>query len=150
MMPPSDLLVVLSAPFFGSFLTTLAYRLPQGMPIAIARSACPACGATLGPLSLVPVVSWIVQQGKCRHCRGTINPAYPLVEIAALAVALWAMTIVSGWLLAASCLLGWLLLALALIDARTYLLPDVLTVPLLAGGLVVTVAIDQGQLSTAE
>lgn len=146
MMPFGDVFLVLTAPFIGSFVTTLAHRLPAGVPIVIARSACPACGTTLSPMSLVPVVSWIVQQGRCRHCQTAISPAYPLVEITALLVALWAMTVVSGWLFIASCILGWALLALALIDARNFILPDVLTLPLLAGGLVTTFAIDQGRL----
>jgi leader peptidase (prepilin peptidase)/N-methyltransferase len=53
-------------------------------------------------------------------------------------IALWATTIVSGWLLWASCLLGWLLLTLSFIDLRTCRLPDFLTLPTLLGGLAVT------------
>jgi leader peptidase (prepilin peptidase)/N-methyltransferase len=52
----------------------------------------------------------------------------------------------SGWLLAASCALGWTLLVLTLIDTRHFILPDVLTLPLWAAGLVVTFVIDQSQL----
>ena len=150
MILPADMLVVIAAPFIGSFLTTLAHRLPAGAPIALARSACPACGATLSPLSLVPVISWMAQLGRCRHCHGRISAAYPLVEIAALALAVWAigaMPFASGWVLAASCVLGWTLLALSLIDARHFILPDVLTLPLGAAGLMVTLAIDRSQFA---
>ena len=49
MMPPADMLLVIAAPFMGSFVTTLAHRLPAGAPVALARSACPACGATYRP-----------------------------------------------------------------------------------------------------
>ncbi len=89
MILPANMLVVIAAPFIGSFLTTLAYRLPAGAPITLARSACPACGETLSPLSLVPVISWIAQRGLCRHCQGPISPAYPLIEISALIAAVW-------------------------------------------------------------
>ncbi len=146
----ADMLVVIAAPFIGSFLTTLAHRLPAGAPIALARSSCPACGETLSPMSLVPVISWMAQRGRCRHCHGRISPTYPLVELTALASAVWtilAMTIASGWVLAASCVLGWTLLALALIDARHFILPDELTLPLGVAGLIVTFAIDKGQFA---
>lgn len=150
MILPADMLVVIAAPFMGSFLTTVAHRLPVGAPIALARSACPSCGETLSPLSLVPVISWLAQRGRCRHCQGRISPSYPLVELAALAIALWAigaMTIASGWVLAASCMLGWTLLALSLIDARHFILPDRLTLPLGAAGLMVTIMVDQSQFA---
>ena len=150
MILPADMLVVIAAPFIGSFLTTVAYRLPVGAPIAMARSACPACGATLSPLSLVPVISWIAQRGRCRHCQDPISPAYPLIEISALIVAfwtVWTMNSAPGWLLAASCGLGWTLLTLCHIDGRHFILPDLLTLPLGAAGLIVTCAMDQSQFA---
>lgn len=149
MILPTDMLIVLAAPFIGSFLTTLAYRLPAGAPIALARSACPSCAGKLSPMSLVPVISWIIQRGRCRHCQARISPSYPLIELSALLLAvwaIWAMPAGSGWLLAASCALGWTLLVLTLIDTRHFILPDVLTLPLWAAGLVVTFVIDQSQL----
>jgi len=148
MILPADMLLVIAAPFIGSFLTTLAYRLPAGAPIALARSACPSCAGILSPLSLVPVISWMVQRGRCRRCQERISPSYPLIEIAALLIAvwaIWAMPSGSGWVLAVSCILGWTLLVLTLIDTRHFILPDVLTLPLWAAGLVVTFVIDRGQ-----
>lgn len=150
MMPPGELYLIFIAPFIGSFLSTVAHRLPAGAPIAVARSACPSCGETLSPMSLVPVISWLAQRGRCRYCRGPISPAYPLVEIAALAIAVWAvwaMNAASGWVLAASCVLGWTLLALSLIDGRHFILPDVLTLPLGVAGIGVTVANDPVQVA---
>lgn len=67
---------------------------------------------------------------------------YPAIELAALAIAAWSAAIASGWLMWASCLLGWALLALALIDIRYFLLPDFLTLPLVAFGLLVAQALD--------
>src|SRR5438105_3898660 len=58
--------------------------------------------------------------------------------LAAAALALWAATEISGWLLWASCALGWTLLALGLIDLRCSRLPDLLTLPTLVAGLAVT------------
>jgi leader peptidase (prepilin peptidase)/N-methyltransferase len=150
MILPADTLMVIAAPFIGSFVATLAYRLPVDAPVALARSACPSCGETLSPLSLVPVISWMALRGRCRRCRDRISPSYPLVEMAALLLAVWTvwtMTMATGWLLAASCALGWTLLALSLLDARHFILPDVMTLPLGAAGLIVTFAIDPSQFA---
>ncbi len=135
------LIVLISAPFVGSFLGTLAIRLPDGRSVIAGRSCCPSCGATLGPMSLVPVLSWALQRGRCASCAGRISAFYPSIELAALGTAIWAASVHAGWLLLASCALGWALLALAAIDARRLLLPDALTLPLIPAGLVTIYAI---------
>lgn len=129
---------ILAAPFVGSFVATLAYRLPRGQPIAWARSACPSCGARLGAIDLVPIFGWLLRRGHCRQCGAAIAWDYPLAELGALGIACWAAWVVPpGWPLWAVCGLGWVLLALALIDARHLLLPNVLTLPLVVAGLLV-------------
>ncbi len=125
------------APIAGSFVGVLVLRLPDGAPIALDRSRCDHCGKTLRPWDLLPLISWIVQRGRCRHCRHPVSAFYPGVEAAALVVAVWAVGIVPGWIGWISCALGWTLLALTLIDLRHYWLPDVLTLPLIAAGLAV-------------
>jgi leader peptidase (prepilin peptidase)/N-methyltransferase len=134
---------VVAAPFVGSFLANAAVRLPSGESVVRGRSKCPACGATLGPRDLVPVLSWVAQRGRCRHCGGRISPLYPVVEASALLLAVWAATRVGGWVLWASCGLGWSLLLLAAIDVRTSRLPDMLTLPLAAAGLIVAAFLDR-------
>lgn len=134
-------IALIAAPFVGSFIGTLALRLPEGRSVVTGRSACPTCGATLGPLSLIPVLSWVAQRGRCTACGGRIGAFYPAVELAALGVAAWAASVFSGWLLLASCGLGWVLLTLAAIDARRLLLPDILTLPLIPAGLAVIYAL---------
>lgn len=69
------------------------------------------------------------------------------MEMAAIGVVIWAATQTPGWVLAASCLLGWWLLVLAAIDWREFLLPDVLTLPLLVAGLAISYAIDPPALA---
>ncbi|MFQ5955636.1 MAG: prepilin peptidase [Kiloniellales bacterium] len=135
-IPPTTIAAVVVAPFVGSFLATLAVRLPAGRPLS-GRSECPACAVTLAPRDLVPLVSWALSRGRCRHCGARLGRFYPLVELAALGVALWAATEFAGWELWAVCGLGWALLALAIIDVRHYLLPDGLTLPLIPAGLAV-------------
>ncbi len=130
-------LLVGAALAMGSFLGVLVLRLPEGRSLALARSACPRCGRRLAARDLVPLLSWLWLRGRCRQCGAPMGWFYPAVELAAVAVALSAAAATSGWLLWASCGLGWTLLALALIDLRRFLLPDVLTLPLIPAGLVV-------------
>jgi leader peptidase (prepilin peptidase)/N-methyltransferase len=129
-------LPLLAGPFIGSFLGVLILRLPEGQPVAISRSSCSACGAVLGPMDLVPLFSFALLRGHCRHCNRAIGWFYPAVELSALAVAAWAaITSQTPQQIWPSCLLGWTLLALAWIDVRSFILPDVLTLLLLLAGL---------------
>ena len=144
--PPAWVLPVLLAPFIGSFLGVLIIRLPDERPIALARSVCDHCGHALAPRDLVPIVSYALRRGRCRDCGARIGPFALAIELAAVAVALWAATAVTGNAIWLSCLLGWTLLSAAWIDLRCMILPDVLTLPLLAAGLVVTAFTDPDDL----
>ena len=142
----------------GSFLNVVIHRLPKMMErgwadqcaelagrtpeprrrydLVVPRSACPACGHAIGALDNVPVLSWLALRGRCRACRAPISPRYPIVELAAGALALAAVwQFGPGAKGLAACALLWALLALAFIDADTQLLPDDITLPLLWGGL---------------
>jgi leader peptidase (prepilin peptidase) / N-methyltransferase len=138
---------LLAAPVVGSFLGVIVRRLPEGRPIAWARSRCEYCGAALRARDLVPLFSWFANNGRCRFCGHPLGWFYPAIEAAALAVALSA---VAGdgegqpWL---DCLFGWWLLALGWIDARKWLLPDALTLPLVVVGLAAAAAFAPEQLS---
>lgn len=144
-----SVIAVLLAPFVGSFLGVLVRRLPDGRPVALGRSACESCGHVLGARDLVPLASYAWLRGCCRFCAARIAPAHPAIELASLAVAVVAV-IVDGadeprmW---GGCVLGWMLLALAWIDWTHMRLPDVLTLPLVLMGLVVTWALDQDAIA---
>lgn len=64
----------------GSFLNVIILRLKSGEKIALGRSHCPHCGQTLAAYELVPLLSFILQKGRCRHCQKKISWQYPLVE----------------------------------------------------------------------
>ena len=132
----------LLAPFVGSFLGVLAVRHDAVSSAVVGRSACPACGAKLGALELVPVLSWVALGGRCRHCRAAVSLFYPAIELAALGVAIWSSCYFSGFALWASCGLGWTLIALAATDMKYFLLPDFLTLPLVAAGLLANAVLD--------
>ncbi|WP_431267087.1 prepilin peptidase [Dankookia sp. P2] len=134
------LLPILAAPFLGSFLGVLIRRLPEGRPVALARSACDACGTPLGARDLVPLGSYLALRGRCRACGAPIGGFHLAVELAALAIAGIAALVLPDdaaalWL---GCALGWTLLALAWIDWDHLYLPDALTLPLVPAGLLAT------------
>ena len=134
-------LPLLIAPFVGSFLGVLILRLPENDPVVLTRSMCADCGTQLGPLDLVPLASFALQHGRCRHCGQPIRWFYPAVELAAIGVSVWAtlasQTQHQAW---AGCLLGWTLLTLSWIDCLWLLLPDLLTLTLILAGLLIAIA----------
>jgi leader peptidase (prepilin peptidase)/N-methyltransferase len=129
------LVLLAASPSVGGLLGVLADRLPRGEPVALARSKCRSCQRRLGILEILPLVSYAVLRGRCRTCTAPIGWGPPGFELAAVAVALAAGLASEPWRQAGGCLLGWSLLTLAVIDARHLILPDILTLPLAAGGL---------------
>ena len=79
----------------GSFLNVCLDRLPTGRSLIRPRSRCDACGVTLAPRDLVPLASYVLLRGKCRHCSAPIPLRVPLMEAGAgLAfAALWALAL---------------------------------------------------------
>ena len=57
----------------GSFLNCAAWRIAHGESFLKGRSHCPNCGHVLGPLELIPVLSWVIQGGKCKGCGQKIS-----------------------------------------------------------------------------
>lgn len=128
--------------FFGSFFGAVAARVPEGRSIVAPPSACPACGHRLGPLDLIPVVSFLLLRRRCRYCGALIPWRYLLIELAtgaAFALAHW----ISGahWplTLAGTVFLSFLVV-LSAIDLERMLLPDKLTMPGIAAGLALAAA----------
>jgi len=64
----------------GSFVNVLAYRLPRRESIVTPGSRCPGCDHHIAAYDNIPVVSWVMLRGRCRHCRTAISVRYPLVE----------------------------------------------------------------------
>ena len=101
-------------------------------------SHCPQCKHPLGALENIPVVSWLVLRGRCKHCGAKISAQYPLVELLTgicSLIMVWKFGM--SWPAATGLLFTWALIALAGIDVRTQLLPDQITLPLLWLGLLI-------------
>jgi leader peptidase (prepilin peptidase) / N-methyltransferase len=87
-MAPAPLWPMIFAVFLfgiviGSFLNVCIYRLPRGESVVTPRSHCPGCNHPVAAYDNVPLVSYLVLGGKCRHCRRRISPVYFFVELAA-------------------------------------------------------------------
>ena len=130
------LLLVLLGLIVGSFIAAVSVRLPRDEGFVSGRSRCMSCETPLKAWHLVPVVSWLALRGQCGHCGARIAWRYPVIEIAAALIGIWAALHGSSWLLiGATAVLGWQLLLLAIIDGENFWLPDGLTLPLIAAGL---------------
>ena len=142
----------------GSFLNVVIHRLPKmlerdwqqqcaelngkagaSLPrynLLVPRSACPHCGHQIRALENIPVISYLLQHGKCTGCDAPISARYPIVEMTCgILSAFTAWHFGFGWAAVAALLLVWALLALTWIDMDTQLLPDDITLPLLWLGL---------------
>jgi len=134
-MPPTWPWLLVLAPIVGSFVGVVATRFAAPQTILWGRSRCPHCGHSLTARDLVPFASWLALRGRRRHCAAAISAAYPVIELAALAIAVWSLAVADGAMVWVTAGLGWTLLALAAIDWRHFVLPDFLTLPLIAAGL---------------
>ncbi|MDR6852001.1 leader peptidase (prepilin peptidase)/N-methyltransferase [Sphingomonas sp. BE123] len=121
---------------FGSFIATVAIRWPQGRSALQGRSACDGCGKPLAAHELIPLVSFLLQRGRCRACGNAIPRAHPATEIAGAVIGVAAGLVAPGWEGVAGAVFGWLLLALAALDLAAFWLPNLLTGALAAAGLV--------------
>jgi leader peptidase (prepilin peptidase)/N-methyltransferase len=120
----------------GSFLNVVIWRLPRGESIVRPASHCPACDAPIAPRDNVPVVSWLLLRGSCRHCGARISVRYPLVELStAVLFAAFAVRFGAHAVLPAFLYLAAVGVALALIDLDHQRLPDALTLPSYPVGL---------------
>jgi leader peptidase (prepilin peptidase)/N-methyltransferase len=92
---PEIALAALGGAVIGSFLNVVIHRLPRRESISSGRSRCPGCGTQIAAYDNLPIVSWLVLRGRCRHCQARISPRYPLIELLT-AVAFAAVVAVRG------------------------------------------------------
>jgi leader peptidase (prepilin peptidase)/N-methyltransferase len=120
----------------GSFLNVCIYRLPLRQSLVFPGSACPRCGAPVRWFDNVPLLSYVWLGGRCRACRQSISPRYPMVElITACLFGLHAVVFGLDPMLAARLCLAAMLVALFAIDLEHQLLPDAITLPGIVVGL---------------
>ena len=132
----------------GSFLNVVAYRVPRGESIVKPRSRCTTCGEEVRPYDNIPIFSWLVLRGRCRHCRAQISARYPAVELVT-AVTFAAVALVRG--VDAGLLLDLpfaaMLIAVADIDLEHRIVPNKILLPLAVWGIAVTAIVRPGSLA---
>jgi len=122
---------------FGSFLNVCISRIPNDESIVRPRSHCRTCDAPINWRDNIPLLSWIMLRGRCRHCNARISLRYPAVELLT-ALLFLACYLSFGWTLLTLkfCVCGFLLIGLIFMDAETGLLPREFTYSGLVLGLV--------------
>ncbi|AEI45721.1 prepilin peptidase [Paenibacillus mucilaginosus] len=128
----------------GSFYNVVALRVPAKESIVHPPSACPNCSTQLRPRDLMPVLSWLLSRGRCRHCCTPVSVLYPLGELATGGLLVWVYTL-HGWNWEA--LAGALLVSLSVIitvsDLKYMLIPNKVLLfffPLVAGATLLSAA----------
>jgi leader peptidase (prepilin peptidase) / N-methyltransferase len=109
----------------GSFYNVVGLRIPLKQSIVKPRSHCPYCHHTLRPYELIPVVSYLLQGGKCRRCKAPVSFLYPAVELATGLLFVLA-PLLMGWTL--ELIIAWTLISLMVIvfvsDIKYMIIPD--------------------------
>ncbi len=114
----------------GSFLNVVIWRVPRGESVVSPPSRCPSCGEDVRPRDNIPVLSWLLLRGRCRHCGTRISARYPLVELATAGVfALITAHVGLDWDLPAFLYLAAIGVALTLIDLDVKRLPNAIVLP---------------------
>ena len=134
---------------FGSFLNVCIYRLPLGLSVVTPRSACPQCKQPIALYDNVPVLSWLILGGRCRHCKARISARYLTIELLTGALFLTCYWFFGPTLSTLKyCTFAFLLLGLIFTDAETKLLPDKMTLSGLALGLVFSLLVPVNDLAS--
>ena len=129
---------------WGSFLNVVIFRVPREKSVVSPPSSCPRCGARIAWYDNVPVLAWLWLRGKCRKCKAAISPRYPMIELITAFVS-WALmhrfgptgAYVLYFVFACA------LIAITFIDLDTWLIPDVITYPGIALGIIGAVALPE-------
>lgn len=148
---PREYFIALAAIFgamWGSFANVVIVRWPEGLSVLHPASHCMSCGAPVRLYDNIPVLSYVILRGRCRHCKTSYSPQHAVVELsmALLSVGVLQMTLLADppsflnglasyfiWLA-----FVWALVTAGMIDLNTYFLPDVITLP----GVVVGIGVN--------
>jgi leader peptidase (prepilin peptidase) / N-methyltransferase len=146
-LPPgfAQVVLVLGGLCVGSFLNVCIHRLPARTSIVFPASRCPSCGHALSWTDNIPVISYIWLRGRCRYCGVSISARYPIVEALTCAV------FVLHWfvfgptpLLAVRLAFACALIVLFAIDLEHQILPNVITLPGIVAGFLISLVLPPG------
>ncbi|MDT8901804.1 prepilin peptidase [Anaeroselena agilis] len=136
-----ELIIFLLGLAVGSFLNVCAYRLPAGESVVSPPSRCRACGVRLGPVDLIPVLSYILRRGRCRSCGAAFSARYALVEFATGALFVWCFFVFGiGPSLVKALVLTSFLVVITLIDFDHQLIYDKVLIWLAGAGVAINLS----------
>ena len=120
----------------GSFLNVCIYRLPRDLSVVRPRSFCPSCEKMIAWYDNVPVLSFLLLRGRCRHCHEPIPLRYPIVELSTAVAFSWVVYALGPSAAALKlCIFAAILIALVATDLEERILPDELTLGGVIAGL---------------
>ncbi len=120
----------------GSFNNVLIYRLPRKESIVRPASRCPDCGVRIRWYDNIPLLSYLILRGRCRNCGTRISPLYPFVEVTTCALTVGVYLVYGfSWATVQYMILAWALVPVFFIDMFHYIIPDVISLPLILIGL---------------
>ncbi|MBI2819748.1 MAG: prepilin peptidase [Acidobacteria bacterium] len=129
----------------GSFLNVCIHRLPRGESVVVPRSHCPNCHTPIAAYDNIPLLSFLLLGGKCRHCQVRISPIYFFVELATGLLFLLSFFLYGPSLeFLRLAVFGSLLIVLTMTDWQERILPDRINFPGMALGLLFAVLIPIG------
>lgn len=132
----------------GSFLSVVAHRVPRGESIVGPRSRCASCSAQIAAYDNIPIFSWLLLRGRCRHCDERISIRYPLIEIAT--GLLFALTVLVLHDEPAQLVLGLVfvatLAAITLTDLELRLIPNKILLVSAVAGIALAAGLDPSSL----
>ena len=142
-------LVTLMGLMIGSFMNVCIYRLPRGMSPVRPRSSCTSCGHMITWYENIPIGSYVALSGRCRGCAAPISVMYPIVEAITGAMFLGAYLLYGPSLLLITRLIfGCAMIVLFVIDLQHKILPNVITLPGIVVGLVLSEVAGPGWLAS--
>lgn len=132
----------------GSFLSVVAHRVPRGESIVGPRSRCAGCGAQIAAYDNIPILSWLLLRGRCRHCGERISVRYPLIEV--ITGLLFAVTVLVFHNEPAQLVLGLAfvatLAAITLTDLELRLIPNKILLVSAVAGVALATSLDPSSL----
>ncbi len=134
----------------GSFAAVVAYRVPIGESPLTGRSRCDSCGETVAGYDNIPVISWLLLRGRCRHCGVSIPARYPLAEVAVAAGFAGSYLAFesdgAAWV-ALACVFIAMLATITLTDIEDQIIPNVVIGPAAIIGFVLLVVADPDEIA---
>jgi leader peptidase (prepilin peptidase)/N-methyltransferase len=139
-----EVLIFIIGALVGSFLNVCIYRIPKGISIVFPASHCPHCKYEIPFYLNVPIIGWFIIRGRCRNCGEKISFIYPVVEtISAINFLILFIKYGASVEFIFMIMFSSMCIVLAFIDLFNFILPDVITIPMIVIGLIYAMISDR-------